>query len=435
MSITHSDNVARDVGNVLFGGNLRRCNPPQADKNFIKLFHINSSVQEITSNPYRTVFCNQNKTSLILKKVAIKAVPGKKISLTVAGLDQINHPISSIIRAEFPTESKYTARLGQFQNKQTINNSCTELNYQVFTQTSDIKLTLYAEGSCNKLGTASLSVLVHLGPCPDGFQLEGDECTCTTELLKYTSVCNVDDGSILNSGDFWAGGLYKNGNYIGVISFPHCPFDYCKEDAVKFTLEDPDTQCAHNRSGIICGQCKFNYSLKLGGSGCSTCSSKHLVTFGFLFLFALLGLALVALLILLKLTVVFGTLNGLIFYANIVGANKDIFIPQEGPLKVFISWLNLDFGFSVCFYNGMDTYAHTWMQFQFPFYIWILIGIIIIIGHYSVWMTRRLGSNPVAVLAMLILLSYAKLLRTVITVFLFCTITTSLWTHIHSMAL
>ena len=86
-------------------------------------------------------------------------------------------------------------------------------------------------------------------------------------------------------------------------------------------------------------------------------------------------------------------------------------------------------------YNGMDTYAHTWMQFQFPFYIWILIGIIIIIGHYSVWMTRRLGSNPVAVLAMLILLSYAKLLRTVITVFLFCTITTSLWTHIHSMAL
>ena len=75
------------------------------------------------------------------------------------------------------------------------------------------------------------------------------------------------------------------------------------------------------------------------------------------------------------------------------------------------------------------------MQFQFPFYIWILIGIIIIIGHYSVWMTRRLGSNPVAVLAMLILLSYAKLLRTVITVFLFCTITTSLWTHIHSMAL
>ena len=107
---------------------------------------------------------------------------------------------------------------------------------------------------------------------------------------------------MLASGDFWASGLYKNGNYV-----PDCPFNYCIEDAVKFTLDNPD-----NRSDIICGQCKFNYSLNLDGSGCSTCSSKHLVTFGFLFLFALLGLALVALLILLKLTIVFGTLNGML---------------------------------------------------------------------------------------------------------------------------
>ena len=40
------------------------------------------------------------------------------------------------------------------------------------------------------------------------------------------------------------------------------------------------------------------------------------------------------------------------WYANTVGVSKDIFIPQEGYLRVFISWLNLDFGFSVCSIMG-----------------------------------------------------------------------------------
>ena len=45
--------------------------------------------------------------------------------------------------------------------------------------------------------------------------------------------------------------------------------------------------------------------------------------------------------------------------------------------------------------------------------------ILIVISHYSAWVTKRVGSSPVAVLATLILLSYAKLLRTVISVFYF----------------
>ena len=135
-----------------------------------------------------------------------------------------------------------------------------------------------------------------------------------------------------------------------------------------------------------------------------------------------MGIILVILLILLKTTVASGTLNGLIFYANIADANRDIFIPQGGWLRVFISWLNLDFGFSTCFYSGMDMYGYTWLQFLFPFYIWMLIVILIVISRRSAWVTKRVGSNPVAVLATLILLSYAKLLRAVITVFYFATL-------------
>ena len=127
-----------------------------------------------------------------------------------------------------------------------------------------------------------------------------------------------------------------------------------------------------------------------------------------------MGVALVFLLLICKLTVATGTLSGLVFYANIVGVNHTMFLPM-GSLSVFIAWLNLNFGIETRFYNGMDTYSKTLLQFVFPAYIWVLLGLLILISHYSQRFANMLGSNSVAVLATLILLSYAKLLRTVIT--------------------
>ena len=130
-----------------------------------------------------------------------------------------------------------------------------------------------------------------------------------------------------------------------------------------------------------------------------------------------MGVALVFLLLVCKLTVATGTLSGLVFYANIVGVNTNIFLPVKSTdaLSVFIAWLNLDFGIETCFYDGMDAYSKTWLQFVFSLYIWVLVGLVILISHYSQRFANVLGSNPVSVLATLILLSYAKILRTFIT--------------------
>ncbi len=129
----------------------------------------------------------------------LRTLPGKLFSISIVGLDQLSQPISSIIRAQLPAQLNYTSRLGQFQSKQTANGSCTSLNYRIYTKAPSLELTLYAEGPCNTDGTASVSVTVQLGDCPDGFQLAHDECTCGNDLLKYTSVCNIDDESILNT--------------------------------------------------------------------------------------------------------------------------------------------------------------------------------------------------------------------------------------------
>ena len=122
-------------------------------------------------------------------------------------------------------------------------------------------------------------------------------------------------------------------------------------------------------------------------------------------------------LLVLKMTVSTGTINGLIFFANIVAANQAIFFPpgSSNILTVFIAWLNLDLGIETCFYNGMDEYARTWLQFAFPIYIWATVGTIIVVSHFISTISRILGNNPISVLATLFLISYAKILRTVYT--------------------
>ena len=74
--------------------------------------------------------------------------------------------------------------------------------------------------------------------------------------------------------------------------------------------------------------------------------------------------------------------------------------------------MNLDLGIPTRFYNGLDSFSYIWLQFVFPFYLWILTAAIILAGKFSTRVMKLLGSNPVAVLATVILMSYTKLLRT-----------------------
>ena len=123
----------------------------------------------------------------------------------------------------------------------------------------------------------------------------------------------------------------------------------------------------------------------------------------------------------LNVTVTEGKINGLIFYANIVWTYKDIFFTQVGGknavmifLKTFIAWLNLDFEIETCFVKGLTAFWKTWLQYIFPFYIWIIAGLIIVATRYSTRLTNHLGNRAVPLLATLFLLSYMKLLRVVV---------------------
>ena len=83
-------------------------------------------------------------------------------------------------------------------------------------------------------------------------------------------------------------------------------------------------------------------------------------------------------------------------------------------LSQFISWLNLDLGIETCFYSGMTPYVKMWLQYAFPFYIWSIMLAIIIACRYSSKATRLFRHNAVPVLATLLLLSYMKIVRSLI---------------------
>ena len=178
-------------------------------------------------------------------------------------------------------------------------------------------------------------------------------------------------------------------------------------------LSNPDKKCAFNRSGIICGACKQGLSLTLGIPQCIKCSNESLAL---ILVFAIAGLVLVFILFACNLTVTEGTVNGVIFYANIIWINRSIFFPTmvTNLLTVFIAWLNLDIGIQTCFYHGLDTYARVWLQFVFPFYIWFLVITVVYLSNRSSRVAGLFGNNAVKVLATLFLLSYAKLQRTII---------------------
>ena len=100
-------------------------------------------------------------------------------------------------------------------------------------------------------------------------------------------------------------------------------------------------------------------------------------------------------------------------------------------LVVFI--LNLDLGSENM--HGVDAYIQAWLQFAFPFYIWMIVSVIIYFSRCSTTIVKLVGSSVVSVRATLFHLSRAKLQQTGISVFSFNTYrTTIVMVSVHAMS-
>ncbi len=265
--------------------------------------------------------------------------------------------------------------------------------------------------------TIPVFINVTMAPCPLGFMLSGEppRCVCDVQLQANSISCDLTTQTVIRSGAVWVNASFNNNDSNGVILTKFCPNNYCKPERVSINLNHPDDQCGFNHSGILCGACQSGLSLSLGSIRCLRCSNDYIAL---LLPFALAGIALVALIKVLDLTVADGSLNGLIFYANIIQVNQDTLLPpnHQNILTVFIAWLNLDLGIETCFTGSLDAYWKTWLQFVFPLYIWGIVILIIVLCHYSSTAARIFGNNSVPVLATLVLISHTKLISTIVSI-------------------
>ena len=435
--IYFENNTALEADAALYGGSVDNCslnffNPQHPQSNnfdFIyscpnsgKIFdYITSSDQDISLDPLYICPCEGSKTDCSAFFITRSVYPGDTIEVPIIAYGQRNGPTPAVIQVTHKREIE----VDDVENTQSIKNSCTFLTYTV--QTSAIgttqEMTLYVEGTCalrertvSTLPTNAIKVYISIRECPPGFELLQLQtvCDCAQRLQRFTTTCRIHSRKIQRSPELWVG-YVPNNSSDGLILHPHCPFNYCTSRKMYIAVDDNDQQCNNNRAGLLCGHCGQNFSLVLGTNRCLQCSNDYLwLTVAFAFA----GVALVLLLFVLRLTVAVGTINGLLFYANVFAVNSATFLQPQNTniLTVFIAWLNLDLGIETCFYNGMDAFAKTWLQFAFPLYVWALLIVIIIISHYSIRISTILSNNTIEILATLILLCYSKLLRTIIAV-------------------
>ena len=419
INISHTmcfdNNSAVEAGTDLYGGSIDSCyvydNFPTQRKFSFDAITSCKNKPAISSGPLHICTCKDSLTNCTGSYHPEPVYPGGTLEVPVIALGQRNGTTTAVIQV-IDTSN---IRLSSLEYSQQIDNSCNTLKYTIHSRAigTTQNMTLYAQGPCSPTQTNTLTVIVNIQHCPPGFQLSMDQpiCVCAERLQRFTNTCLVDSTTVLrkHNAEFWVG--YDSDNESrGLILHPNCPFDYCTSEETYLAVDDSDQQCNYNRSDLLCGRCSENLSLALGSSRCLQCSNSY---FSLLAAFAFAGIALVLLLLVLRLTVAAGTINGLVFYANIVGVNSAIFFQPQitnvptgliaNVLRVFIAWSNLDLGIETCFYNGMDAFVKTWMQFAFPLYVWALVGMIIVGSYYSGRVASIFGRNPIAVLATLFL--------------------------------
>ncbi|XP_064397068.1 uncharacterized protein LOC135343947 [Halichondria panicea] len=415
-----TNNTATQSGADIYGGLLDRCTVSKLAEYHISsngsgLNYINNTVKSpselsISSRPVKVIFCNNG---------SISTRKGHLFKISIMAVDQVGNPMNATIRSSVVSESGFD-RLNEGQEKQTVGDQCTELEYNVFSQDNSAQVELYAEGPCINLGISRQLINISFLPCtcPIGLKptRSDTECKCDCDPFLQQGYpitnCSEKNGTITleSNTNIWIEFINTtNGTYV----ISNCTFDYCVGKPVNISLSNPDEQCAYNRTGVLCGECKPGLSLVLATSNCIECSDLYLLL---LIPFALAGILLVALILVLNITIATGNIHGLIFYANIVAANTAIFFPNlNNFLTVFVSWVNLDMGIETCFYNGMNSQAKVLLQLVFPAYVFLLMFLVIILSKYFNSFAKLLSNrNPVAALGTLVLLSYSKFLRFII---------------------
>ena len=452
INITFIHNKAHSAGNSIYVSPLYHCSTRlspilQVDPYIVynTIFHFvdnyTNGLLEVSSRPLRVCMCSGDPTNTSREALycdqaptEVSTYPGKTFNLSIVPVDESYKRVYSLVynnlhvqepdfsdldEADFDWHLGYSEDIVQLQGY-----NCTTTTYTVFSSKPARKgvLSIYPSGS-----TTGLFVNISLNNCPPGFEIvkESGLCDCVEVLMSKGVRCSISNGKVTRPGTSWIGivefnlnGTIADYNLTNssmpevIVGFSeHCPTRYCNETASTVNISDTSSLCIYERTGVLCGRCKPGLSITVGSPECLQCNNWWLLTIP---LYALLGVAIVFLLLILQLTVAQGTINGLIFYATLLNVDTYTLLTGYNGAEwsvIVLSLLNFELGFPVCLYNGLNEIDKALLSIVFPIYILLLaVGFVYVSRHsyrFASWTSR----SAIPVLATLIYITYYKLLR------------------------
>ena len=453
ISLTFSNNIAALAGNSIYSPNLYHCYYIHFPfpKHFIIVKMYNAMLKNIfpgdVASEAKSMHLCMDNTMLL------EIFPGKTIQIQINVTDQ-NGSLTYKTVTVIPVEKgnflkKLKWHFSNYQGPFIIKGkkNCTTVYLTIHTtdvttldKESILQFSMLQFSISQKNKVKELRV--KMKSCPLGFTLSTTgSCVCSDLVKKFNQqiTCHIENNTFIKPGDLnvWMGNSTKSHKF----SIAYCHPSYCnigsQLDLIHLnssgsyigsyssTVSLP--LCYGSRTGDACGECIPNYSVVFGSTECKDCSS-YFWPFTII-LYIIIGPLLVLLLYTLKLTLTTGTLNGIIFYAQIanIGIVHYLNIPCDEcakdliylirPVNIFISWLNLNLGFSLCFYNGMTEIWKAGLSLLFPVYLILIVGLLIILSRYSVTISNRFSRSSIQVLVTIVHLSFTKLLQSVLEVF------------------
>ena len=319
------NNTAVGFGQAMYASTLLPCARAYGDGSTIKgkLATLFTKPPFYYFDPYTRGLIGTVAHRLNLKGyIPLVVVPGKVVQTGVRAYDELDQLVDAVIHvvvikgfenASIASTYSYTA------------DGNIRLTGMPLTQ---VELTLQTTGPIQ----AETRMELTLSHCPPGFyadinktNLSSTVCKCSAHVpsRQYGGVfrCDADDFQAILSHGYWGGCLNGSEFVTG-----QCPLGFCNDTTDEFILpqscEELDDQLcgAKHRTGVLCGQCKENYTVHYHSNryACQECKYPEL---GLLFyaLAELLPLTLLfVVIVMFGISFTSGPANSFIFFAQVL---------------------------------------------------------------------------------------------------------------------
>ena len=379
----------------------------------------------------------------------ISMIPGKTVSLCPTVLDEFNNDVTSITvfhsylasansSIQFSRQYEYSPT-GTVQFSGSPSNAPSDLVIQT-----------------NDITAISITLRITMDDCPPGFLLKDNKCKCGTNSYNGLTRCNATAQQAYIMEGYWAGYVNSSSGNASSVSLytAYCPLGYCvyngtmvsggEQEELEHALPGAPNQseldvyiCGSTRTGKLCGQCRTNYSVSYHSRSYTCIPDTSMCEYGLL-LYVVSDILPVTLLFIFVLVFDFsftvGSVNGFIFFAQIVGQlniETRSIAPSLPKSKVpaliyeaIYSIFNLEFlnmkclDLSFCLWKGATALDVMVIKYATIVYALVLVVCIVFLMDYcrcyrmyKCLRNRNIGTSVVQGLSAFLIICYSQCVR------------------------